>query len=98
MWSLNPRAREAFSGMAWGAPVLLGIVAGACALAGIGLWRRAIWGHRLAVLLLAANLAGDVINFALGTERRAVFGIPVVVALLALLFSRRARSVFEQVP
>jgi len=95
MWRLNPRAREAFAGMGAGAILLLGAVCLACALAAVGLWRSARWGHRLAVGILVVNLLGDVANTVLGTERRAVFGIPVVLAILAFLWSGRVRSFFR---
>jgi hypothetical protein len=96
MWRLNPRALEAFSSMGVWAIVLLGTVGLACALAAVGLWRGRGWGYWLAIGLLGVNLVGDVVNVVLGTERRAAFGVPVGVALLLFLTSRRVRSFFGQ--
>ena len=96
MWRLNPRAREAFVGLEGWAVLLLGVVCLACAFSAAGLWKGRRWGHRLAFGVLAVNLVGDVINAVLGTEPRAVFGIPVALALLGFLSSRRVRSFFDR--
>ncbi len=96
MWRLNPRAREAFGPMGAWAVALLAVVCIACALSAIGLWRGRRWGHRLAAGVLAVNLAGDAANAILGIERRAIFGIPVAISLLAFLGSRRVRSFFDR--
>lgn len=95
MWRLNPRAREAFAGMGGWAPLLLLAVSAACALTAAGLWRGRRWGYRLAVGMLLVNLGGDVVNVLLGTEPRAVVGIPIVAALLALLARPRVRGSFS---
>jgi uncharacterized membrane protein (DUF2068 family) len=76
------------------AVVLMGAVCAACALAAMGLWRGARWGYWLAVFLLAINLLGDILNVFLGTEPRAVIGIPIALAILAFLMSRRVRRFF----
>jgi Predicted membrane protein (DUF2127) len=94
MWRLNPRARDAFSGIGAWSNVLLAAVALACAAAAAGLWRGRRWGHRLAVLLIGVNLAGDIVNVALGVDRRAAVGVPIAAAILAYLLHRRARAFF----
>lgn len=94
MWRLNPRAHEGFAVMGVWAIVLMCVVSVACASAAVGLWHGARWGYRLAIILLAINLLGDIVNVALGTEPRAVVGVPIVLALLAFLMSRRVRSFF----
>lgn len=94
MWRLNPRAREGFASIGAWAVVLMCAVCIACALTAAGLWRGARWGYRLAVALLAINLLGDVVNAVLGTEPRAVIGIPVVVAIFTYLMSSRVRRFF----
>jgi hypothetical protein len=43
---------------------------------------------------LLVNLAGDVVNAALGNEPRAVVGVPVVVLILWYLSSRKVRNFF----
>ena len=93
IWRLNPRARSGLGDMGV-AVILMGAVCLACALAAVGLWRGARWGYWLAVSLLAINLLGDILNVFLGTEPRAVIGIPIALAILAFLMSRRARRFF----
>lgn len=95
MWRLNPRARTAFSTVGIWAPVLLVTVSLACGAAALGLWRGRRWGHRVAAGLLIVNLIGDVANVALGTEPRAIVGIPIVALLLAYLFRPGVRRYFE---
>lgn len=98
MWRLNPRARDAFSGLGAWSIVLLAAVALACAASAAGLWRGRRWGHRLAVLLISLNLAGDIVNLALGVDRRAAVGVPIAAGILAYLLSRRARAFFTPAP
>jgi len=94
MWRLNPRAQEALAGMGVWAIVLMFAVSGACAASALGLWRGTRWGYRLAIGVLTVNLLGDVANVLSGTEPRAAIGVPVVVAILAFLMSRRVKSFF----
>jgi hypothetical protein len=96
VWRLNPRAREGFAGLGVWATVLMFAVCVACASAAVGLWRGARWGYVLAIVLLAINLLGDIANVLLGTEPRAVVGIPIVLAILVFLLSRRVRSFFTK--
>ena len=94
VWRLNPRARTAFSGLGFAAPALLVLVAAACGVASVGIFRRRRWGHRTAVGLISLNLLGDTVNAALGIEPRAAVGIPIAGALLVYLLSRRVRGYF----
>jgi hypothetical protein len=96
MWQVNPRARAAFAGMGDWALVLLGLVCISCAAGAYGFVAGRRWGYRLGVGLLLVNLAGDVINAALGIEPRAAAGVPVVLLLLWYLSSRRVRTFFRR--
>lgn len=94
VWRLNPRAHEAFAGMGAWAVVLMCVVSVACAAAAAGLWRGVRWGYRLAFALLTINLLGDIANVLIGTEPRALVGVPIVVAIFLYLLSRRVRRFF----
>ena len=96
MWRLNPRARTAFSSMGAWAPALLVAVSAACAAAAFGLWRGRRWGYRVATGLLIVNLVGDIANVALGTEPRAIVGVPIVAALLFYLSRPGVRAFFSR--
>lgn len=85
VWKLNPRAHEWFVRLGGWSIVLMSAVFVTCLLTAIGLWRGLRWGYWLAVIMLFVNLVGDVINVIVGTDRRAIVGIPIVVLLLILL-------------
>lgn len=95
MWSLNPGARQGFKVMGAWAILLMGVVSMACAAAALGLLRGASWGHRLALLVLAVNLIGDIANVVLGTQPKAIIGVPIVLALVGYLFTKRVRRYFS---
>ncbi len=71
--------------------VLLLAVGCACAVAAIGLWRSARWGYALAIIVLAVNLLGDLVNVIWGLERRAAIGIPIVIIILVYLARQSVR-------
>lgn len=96
MWRLNPRAREGFASIGAWAVVLMFVVSVACALAAVGLWRGARWGYWLAVSLLAINMLGDIANVVMGTEPRAAVGIPITLAIIVFLMSKRVRRFFTE--
>jgi hypothetical protein len=89
MWRLNPRGKLNLSSIGVWAAVLLATVSVCCAAAGIGLWRGARWGHRIAIGLIAVNLVADVTNVILGTEPRAIVGVPVAAGILIYLIRMR---------
>ena len=97
MWRLNPRAHENLSRLSLWAVLLLSTVSMLCATAAIGLWRGLRWGYWLAVGLILTNLLGNVINVVLGTEPRAIVGVPIAAALLAyLIVSKKVRDFFTK--
>jgi uncharacterized membrane protein (DUF2068 family) len=78
--------------------VLLTTVSVFCATAGVGLWRGARWGHRIAVGLIAVNLVANVTNVILGIEPRAIVGMPIAAVILAYLMSAKVRGFFTASP
>ena len=98
IWRLNPRARAGFATLGAWAPVLLAAVGLGCAAAARGLWSGRRWGRRLALALLAVNLAGDGANVVLGVEPRALVGIPIAALLLLFLATARVRAYFRGGP
>jgi len=96
MWRLNPHGHEGLLRIGlWGVVLLFG-AATLCAAAAIGLWRRAGWGHKIAIALIAINLLGDLVNTILGTEPRAIVGVPITLALLFYLMTKRVRNYFAR--
>ena len=94
MWQLNPRGHEDFARMHGWAVLLLAGVSGMCGITAIGLWRRRRWGYAIAVAGLSMHLVGDILSVVLGTEPRAIIGIPIVAALLVYLSRPHVRSAF----
>ncbi len=96
MWRLNPHGREGLATLGHWAILLLSTVGVFCAAAAVGLWRGHRWGYRIAVALIAINLAADIINTLLGTEPRAIVGVPIALAILLYLASKRVRLFFHR--
>ena len=93
VWKLNPRAREGFAGMGGWSIVLMSVVCVTCLLTAIGLWRGLRWGYWLAVVVLIINMVGNIVNVLVGTDRRAIVGIPIVLLLLIYLWRSKVLSV-----
>ena len=92
IWAVNPQAQVALTALhSWGVVLML-TVGIACALAAIGLWTRAVWGHHLAVGILAVNLVGDVLNAAIRGDLRALIGIPLGGVMILYLLRSRSRE------
>ena len=87
IWQLNPDAQAAFQAMGPWAIVLMFCVAAACALSAIGLSRRALWGHRLAIAVLLVNLAGDLGNAIGRGDARTLIGLPIAGAMIGYLMT-----------
>ena len=95
MWRLNPQAQVSLTALhSWGVVLML-TVGIACALAGIGLWTRAMWGHHLAVGILAVNLVGDGLNVIVRGDLRALIGLPIGGAIILYLLRSRVREQFQ---
>ena len=95
IWSLNPNARAGFTRIGSAAIVLMIAVCIACIFTTVGLWLARRWGYWLAVVMLAVNLCGDVVNVTSGTEPRAIIGIPIAAGILAYLLRKRTKRHFS---
>ena len=85
LWRLNPEAHAAFQWIGRLSILLMAIVGVACALAAIGLARNAKWGRSLGILILAANLAGDLTNALVRHDPRTLVGVPIAGAIIFYL-------------
>ncbi len=98
VWQLNPRGHEGFLRLGPLVWLILLPVSLACLVSAFGLYSGRRWGWRLAVALLLINLAGDLLNFGLGIEPRAIVGVPIVGLLLWYLRSSRVQLFFARTP
>ena len=77
IWRLRPDARFEFQKFGNWSVLLMATVGIACGLASFGLARRAEWGRRLAIGILAVNLIGDSLNAFLRHDPRTLIGLPI---------------------
>lgn len=94
LWAMNPRAHAELTvyGRIAGIPFV--IVSGTLAFVSVGWFRRRYWGWLLGVSMIAINVLGDAINFAIGERWRGAIGVTIAMALLAYMTSREVRSYF----
>jgi uncharacterized membrane protein (DUF2068 family) len=85
LWRINPEAYRGFHSLGSAAVLLMVVVGLACGLATIGLWRGTTWGVRLAIVILAINLGGDIFNAIGRHDYRAIVGVPVAGAMIIYL-------------
>ncbi len=77
IWRLKPEARTDFLSLGWPAVPLMVFVGANCAASAVGLRRQAGWGYRLAIGVLAVNLAGDTANAVIRHDLRTLIGLPI---------------------
>ena len=95
IWRLNPRARAGLGAIGIWAVLLFAVVCLACAVAAVGLWRRARYGYVTALIVLTLNSLGDLFNVISRTEPRAIIGIPIVILILIYMFTKKVRRFFR---
>ena len=73
----------------------LGVLLGAAlATAGTGWFRRRVWGWRLAVVIIAIQVLGDVVNCVRGDVLGGGIGVIIAGALLLFLLRPKTRAAF----
>ncbi len=83
LWRLNPDARVGFQRIGPGLSIaIMAIVGTACALAALGLANGRLWARPLALIILAANLIGDVTSAVVRHDPRTLIGLPIAAALI----------------
>jgi hypothetical protein len=89
-WTLNPKAYRQLSSLGSKIGLLFLLLSSALVVSGIGWFCRRLWGWRLAVAIIAAQVFGDIINLVRGDWLRG--GIGVVIAGGLLLYLLRHES------
>lgn len=94
IWTLNAPAYKQLSafGKTIGIPFLvLGL---ALVAAAAGWFRRLLWGWRLAVVIIATQVLGDLVSIFMGHFVSGAIGVTIASALLFYLFRPEVRAAF----
>jgi vacuolar-type H+-ATPase subunit I/STV1 len=94
LWDLNPTAYKKLAPLGGTVGILFLLLGAALATAGIGWFQRRLWGWRLAVLIIATQVLGDVVNCVTGDLLRGGTGVIIAGALLLFLLHRKVRATF----
>jgi hypothetical protein len=94
LWVLNPIAYKQLVPLGGTVGILLLLLGASLTTAGIGWFQRRLWGWRLAVLIIATQTLGDVVNCARGDLLRGGTGVIIAGALLLFLL-RPTRAAFS---
>ena len=94
IWSLNPAAYQQLAPLGRSIGILFLLLGVALAAAGIGWFRRRLWGWRLAVAIIAIQVAGDVMNCIRGDWLHGGIGVVIAGALLLFLLRPIVKNTF----
>jgi hypothetical protein len=96
-WKLNSDGHVGLAALGRIMAVPLLVLAAALFLAGLGWFRRRLWGWRFGVALIAINLAGDLYNIVFRRQVLKGFIEVVIAGLLLIYMSRKqVRSYFRK--
>ena len=95
IWVLNPTAHKQLATFATPAGILFLLLAAILVLAGIGWFKRRLWGWKLAVAVIATQVLGDLVNFFKGDYWPGGVGFSIATALLLYLLRPAVRAVFN---
>jgi len=94
LWVLNQMAYKRLVPMGRAVGILFLLLSGALTTAGIGWFRRRPWGWRLAVVIIATQVVGDLVNCVRGDLLRGGTGVIIAGALLLFLWRPKIRDSF----
>ena len=93
-WDLNPIAYKHLVLVGGKVGILFVLLGAALTAGGLGWFRRRPWGWRLAVIIIAAQVLGDVFNCVTGDSVCGGAGIIIEGTLLLFLLQPRTRAAF----
>jgi len=94
IWALNPMAYKQLAPMGGSVGLLFVLLSVALSAAGIGWFRRRLWGWRLAMVIIGIQVLGDVVNCVRGDWLRGGTGVVIAGALLLFLLRPKIRATF----
>lgn len=94
LWVLNPIAYKRLAPLGHKVGILFVLLGVALITAGIGWFRQSLWGWKLAVVIIAIQIVGDVVNCIRGDLLRGGTGLILAGALLLFLLQPKIRATF----
>ena len=94
LWALNPIAYKQLAPLGSMVGVFFLLLGAALTTAGIGWFRRRVWGWRVAVVIIATQVLGDVVNCVRGDLLRGGTGVIIAGALLMFLLQPKIKATF----
>ncbi|MGH9776420.1 MAG: hypothetical protein ACRD50_15920 [Candidatus Acidiferrales bacterium] len=94
LWTLNPMAYKQLAPLGSMVGILFLLLGTVLAAAGIGWFRRRLWGWRLAVIIIATQVLRNVVSCVRGDFLRGGAGFLIASALLLFLSQRKTRATF----
>lgn len=94
IWRLNPEAGEQLRQLGRGIGIAFLGLGAAMVAAAIGWIRRHFWGWALAVIIIASQVLGDLVNAVRGELLKGTVGVAIAGALLIYLLRSNVRSAF----
>ena len=95
IWALNPAAYKQLAPLGGIVGIFFLVLGVALTTAGIGWFRRRLWGWKLAVVIIATQVLGDVVNCFRGDLLRGGVGIIVASSLLLFLLRSKVKTAFS---
>jgi hypothetical protein len=95
IWALNPAAYKQLAPMGGIVGTFFLVLGVALTTAGIGWFRRRLWGWKLAVVIIATQVLGDVVNCFRGDLLRGGVGIIIASSLLLFLLRSKVKTAFS---
>jgi hypothetical protein len=96
IWRLNPEAGEQLRQLGRGIGIAFLGLGAAMVAAAIGWIKRRFWGWALAVIIIASQVLGDLVNALRGEFLKGAVGVVIAAALLAYLIRPVTRGAFEK--
>jgi hypothetical protein len=96
LWVLNAAAYRQLAPLGWRVGILFLGLGAALAAAGVGWFRRSRWGWKLALVIIAIQVAVDLVNLLRGDFVRGGAGVVVAGGLLLYLLRPNVRASFEK--
>jgi hypothetical protein len=94
LWVLNPIAYKRLAPLGHKVGILFVLLGVALITAGIGWFRQSLWEWKLAVVIIAIQIVGDVVNCIRGDLLRGGTGLILAGALLLFLLRPKIRASF----